>query len=134
MLQYHFYEKYYNDEKTRGFLMIELEGKYGALITFLTTDAEVSWTYFKKFFDEFLNGGKECDETNGELCFLEIRRDYTKIVTHWWFDEAEKAEFKEEDLVCKVATSDLHKLLLVWGNALHAYKRDKTILNGGVVA
>lgn len=133
MIKYSFYEKYHKNEKRTGILIIELyEKKYEMLGAFLMFDAVLDFECYKKIFEDILNNRKESEVINGEVSLLEIRKDYT-IISDLLLDEEEMEGMEKEELECKIGTKELQKILLIWEKAYKVYKKDRLVLEGGVV-
>ncbi|EJR54237.1 hypothetical protein IIO_05847 [Bacillus cereus VD115] len=97
-------------------LKIELPKEIEIVATFLENDIQgipVKWWLQKN--DEVLNNLKECNEFQGTLCAIQVKKDETILVDLYSIHDPS---------ICKIETTELRNLIEVWGQEQKMYKNN----------
>jgi len=105
--KYEIKEWAYDDETSM--LIIEVPEEIGLVMSVLFSDVQEgkdSAQWYFEVLDKVLNGESEYEEFTGNVCCLEIKKDYTKIVDI--LDEDDEVE------PCIIETKELREFIEIW--------------------
>lgn len=95
-------------------LKIKLPKELEVVATFLENDIQsIPIKWWLQQIDEVLISLKEYNEFNGPLCAVQVKKDETIITDLYSIHDPN---------VCKIETTELRKLIDVWGQAQKDYK------------
>src|SRR5579875_247482 len=98
----------YNIEYTKhGTPIMHLPAEIGLVTVFLFSDVQQSNAeYFLSAIDRVLNGEETYEEVSGNVCGLEIRRDFTRVIDTLADDGVGDA--------CEIETEELREIIVIW--------------------
>jgi antitoxin len=107
---------YYIEYTESGFPILRLPEEIGLVTAFLISDIQgrlISQDFFLEEIDRVLKGEIPSSEVGGNMCILEIKKDFTTII-NTLTDEEDNPENR-----CVIETEELKNLILVW----HQFRR-----------
>lgn len=96
----------------RGSPVLRLPKELELVTTFLFNDVQRPIVgYFLSAIDRVLSGEKPFEEAAGNVCRLEIKKDFTRVI-----DTLAEAETTNE---CTLETEELRELITVWSELIN---------------
>jgi len=106
-----------NTHKT---IAIKLPEEIALVEIFLGSDIqgrEASGKWVLEYIDKVLNGESEYEDFTGNACYVEVRKDKTKIEYMFTNNETEES--------CEIETSELRELIEIWLTEREAFYKKK---------
>lgn len=99
----------------RKSLIIEVDKEIQLVGNFLMSDIQGNDpSYVYEAIDKVINGESNFEEINGNMCGVEIRKDYTMVYNNLAPDGMGN--------YCKIETSELRNLIEVWNKRIIKFK------------
>lgn len=119
-MKYPYHIEIAGNEYVRAVVM-RLPQEIGMVEQFLLSDVQGRGGWGEDLFigaiEKVLTGEEEYQEVGGNVCVLEIRKDFTRVIDSLADDGIGHA--------CYIETEELKKLILVWLDELEKFKREQ---------
>lgn len=95
-------------------LVPKFTNEFELLGTFLYSDIQGEGKWFLNAIDKVINGDSDFEEISGNICNLEIRRDFTKV--------SDFLSNNTEDTECTIRTVQLKTLINSWISDMELFR------------